>query len=377
VLGVQTTTVTAAGGSEIHTEEHGRSRVHLRWDRRRPMDDTSSAWTRVLQPATTGSLFLPRTGWEELTAFWGPSADAPLLLGRLDNGAATPPRSLPGSKTSTMFGSATTPGGGSANVVLMDDTAGSEGLSFVASKDFNERTENDKATDIKADDTHTVGANRKLIVGNVHQVAVTGAQTYTVGGGRTVNVESDFNLEAASESVMVGGLRMFNVGGDYSTSCASLTRLVGAAKVETAIEHQQRDVTGASTVMVGGSWSETGVVHAAVHVAGGNAELVAGAKTINAGKYELTVRGALSETLASRKIKAGGKVNEAYKGPLTMTIAGAMKIKGADVTIKATTKLTIKASGITVEITPGNIKIDGKFDGKVNSVDEGDESYEG
>ncbi|APR80672.1 Rhs element Vgr family protein [Minicystis rosea] len=376
-LGLQTTTVTAAGGSEIHTDSFGRSRVHLRWDRRRPLDDTSSTWTRVLQPATTGAFFQPRTGWEEVTAFSGPSADVPWLLGRLDNGAATPPKSLPGSKTSTMFGSGTTPGGGSANVVLMDDTAGNEGLGFVASKDFNERTENDKATDIKADDTHTVGSNRKLIVGNVHQVAVTGAQTYTVGSSRTVNLESNFYLEAASESVMVGGLRLFNVGGDYSTSCASLVRLVGGAKIETAIESQMRAVTGASAVMIGGSWNERGVVHAAVQVAGANAETVAGAKTIDAGKYELTVRGALSETLASRKVKASGKVNEEYTGPLSLTVASSTKLKGADVTIKATSKLTLKASGITVEITPGNIKIDGKFDGKVKSVDDGDEKYDG
>ena len=353
VLGLQTTTVTAAGGSEIHTDSFGRSRVQLRWDRRRPADDTSSAWTRVLQPATTGSLFQPRTGWEEITAFSGPSADVPWLLGRVDNGAATPPKSLPGSKTSTMFGSATTPGGGSANVVLMDDTAGNEGLSFVASKDFNERTENDKATDIKADDTHTVGTNRKLIVGNVHQVAVAGAQSYTVGSTRTVNLDANFYLEAASESVMVGGLRVFNVGGDYSTSCASLTRLVGAAKLETAIESQTRAVTGASTVMIGGSWNERSIVSAAVQVAGANAEMIAGAKTIDAGKYELTVRGALSETLASRKVKAGGAINEEYTGPLSMTVTTTAKLKGADVTIKATRKLTLKASGITVEITPG------------------------
>lgn len=377
VLGVQTTTVTSAGGAEIHTEEHGRSRVHLRWDRRRPLDDTSSAWTRVLQPATTGSFFQPRTGWEELTAFSGGSADVPWLLGRVYNGAATPPKSLPGARTSTMFGSATTPGGAGANVVLMDDTAGSEGLSFLASKDFNERTENDKATDIKSDDTHSVGANRKLIVGNVHQVAVKGAQSYTVAAKRTVNLEANFNLEAASESVMIGGMRLFNVGGDYGTSSASLTRLVGAAKIETAIESQSRQVKGASTILVGGSWSQRAVLTAAVQVAGANAEVVAGAKTIKAGKYEVKVRGALSETFASRKIKAGGKINEDYTGPLTMTIGGSTKIKGADVTIKATSKLTIKASGITVVITPGNIKIDGKFDGTVKSVDDGDEKYEG
>ncbi len=376
VAGVQTATVTAPGGVEIHTEKYGRSKVHLRWDRRRPMDDTSSAWARVLQPPTSGSLYQPRTGWEVVTGFRGPSADQPFLWGRVYNGTAVPPKSLPGTKTSTMFGSMTTPGGGSANVVLMDDTAGNEGMSFVASKNWNERTENDKASDVTADDTWSVGANRKLIVGEVHQVTVTGAQTYTVGGSRTVNLEANFLTSAASESVMVGGLRLFNIGGDYLMSCASLTRLVGAAKIETAIEHQNRLVTGMSTILVGGSWSETGVVSASVKVGGVNTEAVAGAKTIKAGKYELTVRGALSETVASRKVKAGAKITEEYKGPLAMNVGGSMKIKGADVSFKATGKITLKASGITVTMTPGEITIDGKFAGKVKSVDEGNSTYE-
>lgn len=43
LAGVQTATVTGPRGGEIHTEAHGRVNVQLRWDRRRPKDDTSSA----------------------------------------------------------------------------------------------------------------------------------------------------------------------------------------------------------------------------------------------------------------------------------------------------------------------------------------------
>ena len=57
--GVQTMDVTGPGGSEIHTEALGQIKAHLRWDRRKQKDDTSSAWFRVTQPPTSGGFFLP------------------------------------------------------------------------------------------------------------------------------------------------------------------------------------------------------------------------------------------------------------------------------------------------------------------------------
>src|SRR5262249_9551113 len=152
-----------------------------------------------------GGLFQPRVGWEALVSFQGTSGDAPVVLGRLYNGQAPPPNGLPGDKVVSAFGTQTTPGGGSANLVAMNDTAGKEGMSFNASKDFNEKTENDKTSNVSANDTWSVGAARKLIVGQVLSVKVSAAQSYTIGGSRTVNVTSNKMINAASESVMVGG----------------------------------------------------------------------------------------------------------------------------------------------------------------------------
>ncbi|WP_437646540.1 type VI secretion system Vgr family protein [Sorangium sp. So ce362] len=376
MTGVQTATVTGAGGAEIHTEKHGRIKVHLRWDRERPFDDTASSWVRTVQPPTSGSFFLPRMKWEIILGFWGVSADYPIALGRVYNGETPPPNALPGDKVVSAFGTQTTPGGGSANLVAMNDTAGKEGVTFNASRDFNERTENDKVTEVTANDTWTVGAERKVIVGAVHEVAVEGAQSYTVAAKRTVNVNADKTISAASETVMVGGLRVFNVGGDYGTQCATLTRLVGAVKAELAIESHTRSVLGAATVLVGGAWSEKAGLALSVNTAGASTEVVSGAKSIKASKYEVRVRGALKETLASRKIKAGGDRNEIFGAAATYKIGGSAKIKGSEVVVKAKHKITLKASGITVKITPGGITIDGAFDGKSNSVDEGEQNYD-
>ncbi|MDI1429099.1 type VI secretion system Vgr family protein [Polyangium sorediatum] len=376
VGGIQTATVTGPGGAEIHPDKLARTKVLLRWDRRRAEDDTSSAWTRVVYPPTTGGFFLPRVGWETVVSFHASSADEPLVLGRLYNGVAQPPNGLPGEKVVTAFGSSTTPGGGSANVVSMNDTAGAEGLAFKASRDYNERTENDKVTVITADDTWTVGATRKVIVGEVHDVGVAGAQSSTVGGNRTVSVNANMSIQAASESVMVGAARIFDIGGDSTTSCATLTRMVGAAKAETAIEHAKRQTTGAATVMVGGSCNMLAGANYGVNVMGARSEMVAGAKTIKASKFAQEVKGALAETLASRKVTAGGDRVEDFAATARYSIGGSAKLQGSNVVVKATGQIKIKAGGATVTITPGSITIDGEFKGSVDAQDDGDENYE-
>jgi type VI secretion system secreted protein VgrG len=373
--GVQTATVTGVAGAEIHTEAHGRVTAQLRWDRRLARDDRSSHWMRVAQPPTSGGVLLPRVGWEVLLGFSGASADAPFVLGRIGNGEAPPPEALPGHKVVGAFGSLTTPKGGSANQLRLDDAAGSEGMGFAASADYNERTENDKVTGIVGADTYSVGATRKLNVGTVHQVSVSAAQSYTVGGSRQVNVNANKSIGAASEAMTVGGARMFTIGGDLTTSCSVLTRLVGAAKAEAPIEHQSRSVTGASTIAVGAAWKVAAGAHASVSVLGASVEEVGGAKNIVCGKYNLAVTGALSETLASRSVSAQGDRGEQFGATATYAIGGSAKVSGSDVVFRATGKLTIKAGGMTITLTPASITIDGQFNGSVASEDHGSESY--
>ena len=374
--GVQTATVAAPHGVEIHTEAHGRVRAQLRWDRRPDRDEKSSAWMRVSQPPTSGGFFLPRAGWEVLLGFSGTSADAPFVLGRLANGQAPPPAALPARKVVGALGSLTTPNGGSANVLQLDDGAGAESMGFAASADYNERTENDKVTGVVGAETHAIGASRKLIVGTVHQVTVGGAQSYRVGANRQVNVNANKAITAASEAVTMGGARVFTIGGDQTTSCGgALTRVVGAAKAEAAIEHQTRSVTGGSMVTVGGMWKVAAGAHAGVSVLGASVEQVGGIKNIVCGKYDLSVTGALSETLATRSVSAKGDRGEQFGASATYAIGGAAKLSGADIVVKATSKITLKAGGATLTITPGSITISANFDGAVASEDDGDQSY--
>lgn len=368
--GVQTATVMGPSGSEIHTEEHGRVKVSFRWDRRAPTDDKASTWVRVIQPATSGGFFLPRVGWEELVGFWGTSGDVPIAMGRLYNGQSTPPNVLPKEKVMSAFGTATTPGRGAGNRVAMNDAAGSEAMHFNASNDYNERTESDKVTTVTGDDTWTIGGSRKLIVGQVLAQKIDGAQSYTVTAKREVNVTANKVIGVGgAETVAVGGVRMFDIGGDQTTNCASLRRLVGAAKAEAAIEHQSRVVTGASAVRVGGSWNVTAGLHASVNVGGASFENVSGAKSIKTPTYELSALTSYTEDYASLSLHAGGDVLNDFKTTGRVQIGASATVGGSYVMVAASNRITLKAGGVTIKITPGEVKIEGKFDGDVGSVE--------
>src|SRR5690606_26556377 len=66
VHGVQTARVTGPAGEEIHTDEHGRVKVQFHWDLEGQLDDKTTCWIRPTHPHTTGSVTIPRIGWEVL-----------------------------------------------------------------------------------------------------------------------------------------------------------------------------------------------------------------------------------------------------------------------------------------------------------------------
>lgn len=371
--GVEHATVTGASGSEIHTDQHGRIKAWLRWDRRGKPDDTSSAWMRPMQPPTSGGFFLPRVGWEVLVGYLGPSADQPFELGRLYNGVARPPEDLPAQKVRTNFGSLTSPGGGSANLLQMDDAAGRELMFLNASKDLNERTENDKDVKVTVDDVLTVGSNRTEIVGIQKQLTVTASQTTTVGVSRDWSMTGALKLSAGSESIRVGGLRLVQVGGDYSTETATMDRVIGGAKAEVAVQEVNRHVTGVSTILVGGSWKEIGGLASSQSILGSSTLVAGGPLSIKARDYSLQAS-VLKETYASKEVTAGGKRVEKYGGSATYTIGGKLELKGSKVTFKATSKIVIEGAGAKITITKSKIVVDGVLDTSAVSIVTGKET---
>jgi len=111
-------------------------------------------------------------------------------------------------------------------------------------------------------------------------------------------------------------------------------------------------------------------------VLGASIEEVGALKSIITGTDRvLKVTGALTNTFASHTKSGDGGIGENYLASASYSIGGSAKIKGSDVVFEATDKITIKASGITISITPSEVKIDGKFDGTPKSAEQGSETY--
>jgi len=85
VRGAQTAVVVGPHGEEIWPDAYGRVKVQFHWDRAGKKDENSSCWIRVAQLNTSGSIMMPRVGWEVIVDFEGGDPDRPLIVGNVDN----------------------------------------------------------------------------------------------------------------------------------------------------------------------------------------------------------------------------------------------------------------------------------------------------
>jgi len=219
--GLQTARVTGPSGAEIHCDSHGRVKLQFPWDREGQLNDHSSCWIRVCQGHTTGSIMIPRVGWEVLVEFVDGDPDRPLCLGKVWNGFFPPPVQLPEAKTQTNYSSHSSPGGGGRNEVSMDDAAGGEKVSVHAQHDMLITAANNKILSVGNNASHSVHGKRAVKVGGNEKVAVEADENFKVGGSQTVQVGGQRKVKvsgAASEDVAsdfaltVGGAQMVQVG---------------------------------------------------------------------------------------------------------------------------------------------------------------------
>ncbi|MEN9659706.1 MAG: hypothetical protein RL571_3171 [Pseudomonadota bacterium] len=135
-LGLQTATVVGPAGSEVHTDELGRIKIQLHWQRAQEhpefganLDDKSSCWVRVAYPsagAGFGHQFIPRVGMEVTVSFLEGDIDRPIVTGTVYNGSNSVPNfsgagALPANKT--LSGIKTKEHeGGQYGELLFDDT---------------------------------------------------------------------------------------------------------------------------------------------------------------------------------------------------------------------------------------------------------------
>ncbi|MGZ3419344.1 MAG: type VI secretion system Vgr family protein [Polyangiales bacterium] len=225
IEGPQTAKIVAPDGSpdqEIHTDKHGRAKVKFHWDLGPETNDKASCWMRVGQLQSSGSMYLPRIGWEVVVQFLEGDPDRPVVTGKLYNGALMPPYKLPEGRTRTAIQSLSTPGGGGMNEIRLEDKAGGEEIAISAQYDTNIVAANNKTKNVGNNETQSVGVNASTKVGANQTVKITqgfqrtiGAdQTVTVGGNRKVEVNAVSGRTAGGSSTTTVGANHFEMVGN-------------------------------------------------------------------------------------------------------------------------------------------------------------------
>ncbi len=353
VHGPQTAIVTGPAGEEIHCDRYGRVKVKFHWDRSDRRDETSSCWLRVSQAwagAGWGAMHVPRIGQEVIVDFLEGDPDRPLVTGRVYNALAMPPWGLPGNATQSGIKSDSSKGGGGSNELRFEDKKGSEQVWLHAQKDEDIVVENDKTELVKHDETIEIGNDRSEKVGHDETLAVGHDRTRSVGGDETVTVDGEQKVTVGksrtdtvkssekrtvhiAQKQKVGGLRSVQVGAAQSHSIGANDswRVIGGRtvkigrglKVEVGKERKTK-IGQDDTLEVGGSRAAKVTKDRSTEIGGADTLKITKGLSIDAGEQVV--------------IKTGSAA-------IAMKKDGTITITGKDVTIDASGKITLKASG--------------------------------
>jgi type VI secretion system secreted protein VgrG len=342
VEGFEPAFVTGPVGQEIHVDDLGRVKIRFPWDRAAITDDTSSYWTRTLQTNMTGSMLLPRVGWEVPVAYIDGNPDRPFVLGRAYNGNSVVPYGLPGGSATTTLQSATSPGGGSTNEIRMGDSGGSQEVFIHASKDQTVVVGGSSTTDV------SVNATRDITL--TLRTSVSASQTTSVAANATVNVGTNYGISASgSRSETIGGLEHIKVTANRSVTTSSYTELIGAL-YGVQCNQSNTSVKGSYTQLVGAALAVAAGLGVTETVVAARTELVGGAKSL------AVARGVSEEVVGARLIeagacteKAGGTVTTGTKVAGTIAVGGSASMEASGAFAIEAPSITIKAASLSAE----------------------------
>ena len=331
VQGPQTAIVVGPSGEEIHTDEHGRVKVHFHWDRLGKKDENSSCWVRVATPwagAARGWVSVPRMGDEVVVDFLEGDPDCPLITGSVYNGAQKPPWALPANKTqsgiltrSSMKGAANA----NANTLRFEDKKGSEQLFLHAEKNQDIEVENDE--------THWVGHDRSKTIDHDETVHVKHDRTETVDNNETITIGVNRTESVGkNESISIGVNRTEDVGSNESIS-------IGKNRSESVGENESIDI-GKDRAETVGQNETVSIGKNREHTIGKDDKLeVADNRTTQIGKDDKIQIG------KKLYIEAGDEITIVTgDASISMKKDGTIQIKGKDITIIGSGKIGIKAS---------------------------------
>ncbi len=338
VLGPQTAIVTGPSGEEIHTDAHGRIKVHFPWDRSSPKDDTASCWLRVAQSWAGrgfGAWFLPRVGMEVVVEFLEGNPDRPLATGCVYNPDTALPYLLPDEKTKSTIKTQSSPGGEGFNELRFEDAKDAEEIWIHAQKDLVVKVLNNESKSIDIDQSLEVGGNQTIVVKGNQTITVKGDPDQPKGGGGGGGGGGGFKGSST------------DVTGDYKVT-ASATAYISAPDSITL------ECPGSSIKLEPGKITLT---------AGGGATIVLDANALMqsaAGSKVLLDGNALTQSSGGSKVLLDGNANMQSSGgsqvlldgnALVAAAAGANAMFDANATITGATSTVGSTSGGFVELT--------------------------
>lgn len=359
--GIQSGRVVGPPGEEIHTDERGRVRVQLHWDREGAWDDKAGKWMRVAQRGVAMSMSYPRTGWNVMALMEEGNVDAPSILARVHDAAHPPTYPLPENKTRNVFRTATSPGGGSANELRFEDLVGVQEFFINASRDMNYQAKNDFGLGVRNDQLRTVGGNQDVSIGTRMLDAVQHDQTVTVGGEELLEISHDRKKTVGgNEKETIGANRKVEVGSNVVHSVGKLRTLtVGADATETAkeglikVSAQTGKVTikGETLQELGGNLTEQVTLDAVKTVGAGKTETCKDA-------YSIEVNGTFHETIeGSLFMKCGEHFMDGADAKSLWNVTGAITANTKTLHIEAKNSIVLKVGGTVVGIEPSGIAI--------------------
>jgi len=364
VRGVQSAIVVGPAGEEIHTDEHGRVKVHFHWDRLGKKDDKDSCWIRVSQVwagEAWGAMHIPRIGQEVLVDFMDGDPDRPIIVGRVYHGTNVPPYALPANKTRSTIKSNSTPGGGGSNELCFEDKAGSEEIYLHGQKDWTIVIENDKNQTIGHDETLSVKHDRKATVGNDQTESIGHDETFSVGNDRAKKVTHDETEEIGHDrTISVANDHTESIGNNFTLSVAksravdigeNTSDTIGKAMTTSVGTDYGLDIKGDMTTAVGSNQSEDVKLEKTITVGNKLTITVGDAKVTVEKNGNITVEGATLAIKASAdvKIEAGGKVEVKATGDVKVESSGKVEVKSSGATnVEASGAVKVKGSNVAI-----------------------------
>ncbi|MET0348969.1 MAG: type VI secretion system tip protein TssI/VgrG, partial [Rhizobacter sp.] len=366
VQGPQTAVVVGPSGEEIYTDKYGRVKVQFHWDRYGKKDEKSSCWMRVSQPwagKNFGMMHIPRIGQEVVVDFLEGDPDQPLITGRIYNAEQMPPWDLPANATQSGILTRSSKGGAydNANAIRFEDKKGSEEVWIHAEKDQRIEVENDEShsvghdrtktidhdetTLVKHDRTETVGNNETITVGVNRTETVGNNETITIGVNRTETV-------GANETISIGANRTITVGASETATVAlQRTHTVGINETIAIGAAQEVAIGAMQSITVGLNQSTSVGVNCALDVGKNLGTEVGGGEKRDIAKDRATTVGG-EDTLKVGKnlaINAADSISiTTGSASIVMKKDGTIVIKGKNITIEGSGKISVKASSDVV-----------------------------